>query len=388
MALLNKIMKGSKDVYQDIKDIAQREVRFYQVQPHIATLFLTYRCNSHCKTCTAWKRPAEEEIKKEIGVHEWKNIIDKLEAAGVRIAEIFGGNVLLRKDVLIPVLQYLREKKFIVHLPTNQIGLDDEIAGAIVSCVDYLYISTDGVGEYQDLIRGQKGASQRVEDSMTKLLRLRKDSKSPRLMCNTTVSKFNISVLDKIVEYACSRGFDEIYFEYVGEFSPEYIDHSTINGLRPSPYIVKQDETVLVDQRGAHLVKESLRKIKEKYQKEPIGIVTMNIDVLSERNLYEGTIPHDKCYVERNEVTVDPYGNIVACPFINNYVMGNLVRNSLDEIWNKDKHRVFRKHQNGGKLEMCPHCILGVQRNPGVLTSLRRIYFQRIQPWLYKMKYQ
>jgi len=388
MALLKKIMKGSKDVYQDIKDIAEREVRFYQVKPQIATLFLTYRCNSHCKTCTAWKRPAEEEIKKEIGVHEWKLIIDKLEAAGVKIAEIFGGNVLLRKDVLIPVLQYLRAKNFSIHLPTNQIGLDDEIAAAIVSSVDYLYISTDGVGEYQDLIRGQKGASQRVEDSVTKLLRMRNKAKTPRLMCNTTVSKFNVNILDKIVEYACSKGFDEIYFEYVGEFSPEYIDHSMINGLKPSPYIVKQDETVLVDQQSAHLVKESLRKIKEKYQKEPIRIVTVNIDVLSERHLYDGTIPHGKCYVERNEVTVDPYGNIVACPFINNYVMGNLVSSSFGEIWNKDKHQVFRKYQNGGKLAMCPHCILGVQRNPGLLTSLRRIYFQRIQPQLYQMKYQ
>ncbi|OGP49381.1 MAG: hypothetical protein A2Y79_09660 [Deltaproteobacteria bacterium RBG_13_43_22] len=380
MALFDKMIKGLQTIFYEVRDLAQREIRFYQGKPYIATLFLTYRCNSHCKTCTAWKRPAAEEIRKEIGIHEWKLIIDKLEAEEVRIAEIFGGNVLLRKDLLISVLQYLHAKNFIIHLPTNQIGLDEEIAQAIVSTVDYLYISTDGVGEYQDLIRGQIGASQRVEDSISMLIRLRNNAKIPRLICNTTVSKFNVNILDKIVAYACSNGFDEIYFEYAGEFSPATIDCSMINGIRPSPYIVKQEETVLVDRQGAHLLKENLRKIKERYQKEPIKIGTVNIDILSERHLYEGTIPHGKCYVERNEVTIDPYGNIVACPFINNYMMGNLVSNTLGEIWNKGKHQTFREQQNGGKLAMCPHCILGVQRNPGIWTSLRRIYFQHIQP--------
>ena len=376
------VIKAIKLISRDIIKVVQREWRFYRVQPDTSTLFLTYRCNSHCSTCTFWQRPMEEEKKKEIGFDEWKLIIDKLADAGIKTTEIFGGNVLLRKNLLITVLNYLKEKGFVIHLPTNQIGLDDDVADAIASCVDFVYISTDGVGEYQDTIRGQKGASVRAENAVTKLLKLRQNNKTPCLICNTTVSRYNAGILGKLVEYALSMGFDEIHFEYAGEMSQEHIDHSIIGGLKPTPYYVKQEESILVDQGGANLIKEGLRKIKKRYARTNIKIKTLNIDVLSKRNLYEGTIPHKKCYVERAEATVDPSGNLIICPFINNYMMGSLLNNSFEDIWNNDRHRNFRQYQNQGRLEMCSHCILGVQRNPGLFTSLRRIYLTRISSFL------
>jgi len=34
----------------------------------------------------------------------------------------------------------------------------------------------------------------------------------------------------------------------------------------------------------------------------------------------------------RTEVTVDPFGNIVACPFINTYVLGNILEDDFSNI--------------------------------------------------------
>ena len=382
---MNKILSGIKTLLDEIKRIVRREKHFRRAEPILATFFLTFRCNSHCRTCTLWKRSKEEEIKREIGLAEWKIIIDQLHAAGIKNAEIFGGNVLLRKELLIPLLKYLREKNMILHLPTNQIGLDDEIAQAIVSYVDFLYLSVDGIDNYQDAIRGQDGASQRVENTIAKLLKLRATNKTPRIICNTTVSKYNVAILDKLVDYAISKKFDDIHFEYVGVFSQEHIDHSLIDGLKPAPYYIKQNESVLVDKSQARLLKRNLKNIKKKYSASDISISTVNIDVLSEENLYKGTIPHKKCYVERTEVTVDPAGNIVICPFVNNYIIGNLLKTPFAELWNNPLHLKFRNCQNSGSLEMCDHCILGVQRNPGVLMSLKRQYFTRIQPYLIRL---
>lgn len=370
---IGKTAKFIKRLPKETLKIIEREIKCYRVKPLASLLILTYRCNSQCKTCTIWKRPKEEEKEKEIGFSEWKKIIDSLAAAGVRSTEVFGGNVLLRKDLLVEVLRYLREKDFIIHLPTNQIGLDDDIYKAIVSYVDYVYISTDGVGDYQDNIRGQKGAFNKSESAVSKFLRLRKGS-SPSIVCNTTVSKYNVEILEDIVKYAISNNFDEIHFEYAGEFSQTHIENSLINGLKPTPYFVKQDESILVDQSGAKLLKENIKKIRSKYNNNRFHVSTVNIDVLSEQNLYEGTIPNDKCYMERIEVTVDPSGNVIACPFINNYMMGNLLETPLEEIWDGSKHRDFRKVQNSHEIEICKHCILGAQRNPGILKSIERIY--------------
>jgi len=375
--MMGKLLKGLRVISTDIKKVVQREANFHKVKPNVATLFLTYRCNSQCKTCSMWRLPAQETKDKEIGFNEWKVIINKVADAGVRNVELFGGNVLLRKELLIQVLRYLKEKCFVIHLPTNQIGLDDDIASAIVECVDTVYISTDGVGEFQDAIRGQKGAFQRSENTVTRLLKLRKNSLKPRLVCNTTVSKYNVNILEKLVQYAIAHCFDEIHFEYAGEFTQEHIKNSIIDGLKPAPYYIRQDESILVDQNGARLLKESLKQIKERYNGNGIRISTINIDTLSERNLYDGTIPHNKCYAERSEVTVDPSGNIIICPFINNYIIGSILNSQFNDVWNNNKHKRFRELQNKGSIEMCSHCILGVQRNPGILMSLKRIYLIR-----------
>jgi len=380
MRLSNRLFRGSAVIARDLMRVARREADFYRVKPSVATLYLTYRCNSRCKTCNAWKRDQTALLKSEIGLTEWIAIVDALADAGVHTVEIFGGNVLLRKDLLIPLMEYLRSKQITIHIPTNQIGLDQEQADALARYADFIYISTDGVGDFQNTIRGQNGAAGRVEATISTLRKMRGSRSTPRLICNTTVSKYNAGNLEQLVDYALSMQFDEIHFEYVGEFSPEDIRQSVVNGVTPDPNYVKGEESVLLDRRQASILKATVAKIKEKYRTSPLTIVTINIDILSEEHMYRGTIPHGKCYVERNEITVDPSGDLVACPFINNYSMGNLLTDRLAGIWNNDRHRSFRKQQNGDQVKMCSHCILGIQRNPGIWTSLRRIYFNRIQP--------
>lgn len=380
------IVNAFKTFYNDFRLLLKREINFYYVNPKVSTLYLTYRCNSKCKTCTMWQRPYHEEIQKEIDLKKWKIVINKLAEAGIKTTEIFGGNVLLRKELLIPVLQYLHEKGIAVHFPTNQIGLDDDIAKAIVKYVDTIYVSTDGLGGDQDEIRGIKGAYSVGEDSIEKILRLRSEIEEEcnctRIVCNCTVSRFNYDNIDGMVLYAINRGFDEIHFEYAGEFEKNDVEMSTILDVTPDPHYVRQESSILVDKEQAIRLKQNIEAIKKMYKKSNIVIGTLNIESLSVNNLWRGTIPHKKCYVERNEITIDPYGNLVACPFINNYIIGSLLDSSLKDIWNNEKHVGFRKIQNAGGLPMCRHCILGVQRNPGVMKSLHRIYLFRIKPYL------
>ena len=274
-----------------------------------------------------------------------------------------------------------------VHLPTNQLGLDDEVGEVIVSCVDYVYVSTDGVGEQQDSIRGLRGSGEIAEDAVDRLRRLRgPDRSSPVLVCNTTVSKYNADSLEQMVPYAIQRGFDEIHFEYAGQHTEEHIDGSLIDGLRPTPYYVQRDgESILVDQEGARRLKRGLADIRRRFVNAPLGIKSINIDVLSEEDLHLGTVPNRKCYVERCEVTVDPAGNAVPCPFIHNYSMGSLVTEDFDPVWNSARHSRFRELQNSDRIEMCRHCILGAQRNPDVWTSLRRVFLTRFGDARYRL---
>lgn len=380
---ISALGKPLKVLLTESRLLTRREVDFHKIKPRTSTMFMTYRCDSKCKTCTMWQRPQEQEIEKEIDLEAWKNIIDKLSAAGIEVVEPFGGNALLRKELLVSVLEYLHKKGITIHLPTNQIGLDDQVIEAIVKNVDYVYLSNDGLGSEQDLVRGVKGASRMAEGAIEKMLRYRNknnDRANPlRIICNCTVSKFNIGSLEGVAEYALKKGFDEVDFEYVGEFEKDEVEASRIMDITPNAQYIRLGDSILASKEEAAIIKSSLRKIKKKYKNSPIFVQTINIDSLSTKDLYRGTIPHKKCYVERIEVTVDPYGNIVICPFITNYILGNLVNELFESIWNNDKHKFFRKAQNNGRLPMCRHCILGVQRNPGIMKSLHRIYLGKIK---------
>lgn len=382
MVRARQILKGLTLISRDIVSALERQVQFQRKAPVAALLFLTFRCNSRCKTCIFWTRSFADELKKEIPFERWKSIIDELAAAGVKVVEVFGGNVLLRKDLLISVIRYLKERNIIVHLPLNQIGIDEQVAEEIVRNTDFVYFSTDGVGTVQDEIRGHPGASRGLDEIITMFRSLRKNRKTPRLICNTTVSRLNVGLLDRVAEYALSRRFDEVAFEYVGEFTRDHVNKSVVDGSTPTPYFLRQRESLLVSREDAHRLKENVRMIKRRFQQQGFSVGTVNIDTLSERNLTTGTIPYSKCHVIRVEPVVDPYGNLIACPHFNNYIIGSLLDQPFDMLWNSERHLTFRARQQAGALELCRHCILGVERNFSLLGSFKRIYYSRIAPKL------
>lgn len=362
----------------DLVEAVQRERAYTRGEPKSALLFLTYRCTSRCRTCKMWSRPWN--LKNELSLDQWKEAADVLCAAGVRAMELFGGDVLLRKDVLIPLVRHLKEHDVIVHIPTNSNLLDGHTARMLVeSSVDYLYLSVDGIGGVHDAIRGVDDTFSRVQRAVAELLKWRNGQNTPRLICNTTISKYNVESLELIARFAAKTGFEEIHFEYVGEMTPEDVTSSVVDGLEPTPYYLREDESVLVSPPQASLLKKKLVSIRREHRLSDIGVTTLNIDCLSREHLVEGYLPKSKCYTERSEVTIDPGGNVVACPFFHSFKFGNVLEQPFESIWWGERHALFHRHLENKGLAMCRHCILNVQRNHSFPTRLQRIYSRRLR---------
>ncbi|MHC4121171.1 MAG: radical SAM protein [Planctomycetota bacterium] len=358
-------------VAQDVLSPLKRETDYYRIKPGVATMFLTYRCTSKCKSCTAWKRDVATEA--EVGLTDWCGISDSLSAAGVRNAELFGGDVFLRNDIVMPLIRHLKKNGFTVYIPTNANLIDKDIAAGLAKeRVDVMYFSVDGVESVQDAVRGVQGSFRKVVRAVDLLKRLRTTTRTPRLICNTTVSNLNADKLFEIAQFASEVGFDAIYYEYVGEMTAEHIEKSRIGALTPTPFYVRQKESLLLNKDQAVELKSELERIKRSFADSALSVNSINIDTLSVENLFNGTIPNKRCYVARREVTIDPYGNVIACPVINNYIHGNLLEQNLSDVWNNKRHRIFREYQNSGRINLCGHCILGVQRNHSLLTAWKR----------------
>lgn len=381
---LKKINNAIRVLYQDVIELLRREEGFKNARPYNALLFLTFRCTSRCRSCSMWKRSIPDM--KELDFDGWKRIADELFSNGVRIVELMGGDVLLRKDILIPFIRYLKHLEMIIHMPTNAILLDEEMAYSLVdSGIDVIYISVDNIGEQHDKTRGVKGNFKRLENGVELLLRARGDHTSPVLFCNTTISNMNIDSVEHVVAFAHNIGFDVCALEYVGEITRDHIEHSPVDGIRPDPYFIRQGDSLLLKQQQARELKTLVPRLVRAYSRSKMDMYTPNVDTLSCKNLYKGAFPATKCHEERNQVTVDPYGNVIVCPFFSKYTLGNLCDQPLSRIWNNQKHLKFRRHQNSGSLEICRHCIMTVERSYGLRKGLERIYYNRIRKTLLSM---
>jgi len=374
-----------KGIFKFFKDFSIRDLNYKSAKADRALLFMTYRCTSNCNMCTIWKRGKNYDNSKELTLEDWKKVIDDLDKTGVWLFELFGGDSLLRKDVTIPLIEYIKKKneKAWVDLPTNCNLLDKDTATALVkSGLDRIYISLDGPIEIHDNIRGKDGTYNRVQKALEYIVEAKNklNSNTPDIVINCTVSKSNFHIFEQIIPIADKMGVNGIDFEYVGEFKEESIQNSEVDGVNPTPFYIKVSKSSLLNRDEAILLKKKINDIKKSIDKNNLIITTRHIDSLTVDDLVNGTVSNKKCYICHIMVTVDPFGSVMGCLHYNNFFYGNIKNESFSSIWRNKKHLSFLESQRTGKIKICKNCISGVNRNTTFGQSFyRSAYFNFIR---------
>jgi len=373
---INKI----KNYFIFLKKLLKRDIYYSSVTPTHALLFMTYRCTNRCSMCTIWKRGRSINKQEELTLEDWKKCIDVLASRNLEVIEIFGGDSLLRKDVTIPLIEYIinRNKKITVDIPTNSNLINKDTADALVRIgVGRIYISLDGPIEVHNNIRGSPGTFDRVQKAIQYLVEAKKEQgkEKPYLIINCTISSSNIDNFEQIIPIVKKLGVDFIDFEYVGEFKEENIQDTNIQGLKPTPFYVNPDSSNLLSLEQAIFLKKKMKDVRELAKSLKITLSTFNIDILTIDNLTKGTIPNKKCYFCRYTIAIDPFGNVMGCFHFNNYILGNIMKEPFSSIWKNKKHQIFLKSQKNGEIKMCKNCVSGINRNLTFFQNLfRKMY--------------
>lgn len=373
-----RCVRTAKEMLSDLPKAIEREYIYHASVRRNAILVLTWACTSRCKTCTAWRRERDEA--NELSVRQWCDTAGELVRGGAKSFELFGGDVFLRKALVIELSAYLHSLGASVLIPTNANLLDEKTASQLVKSVSVFYLSTDGLEQSHDELRGRPGTFGRVRQAVSMLRKVRAGAAAPRLICNTTVSRYNADRLAEIAAFAVHAGFDDIHLEYVGEFTDRHVQRSRIGNTTPSPIYIQTGESALIRPEQVPLLRKQLilanrlaKDCRESGRK--FRVTSTRIDVLSDDDLVNGTVPgNGRCYFDRCTAVIDPYGNVVPCIFFDNYSLGNVQNGGLDRSANSPRRRMFRSLRDRGKLEMCKHCIMGVVRNRTGLDVLKRAY--------------
>ncbi len=330
--------------------------RSYTFSSEGAIVFLTYKCTSRCKTCNMWKRPLEGN---ELSWEEWKPIIGKLAQNNLRSIELFGGDALLRKDLLIKMVQLCKQVGIRTFFPTNSNLLDEETAMQLVEAgLGTIYFSLDEISSLNGSIRGVEDHFDKVNRAVQFIKKHRGSKKEPNMVCITTLSRLNYHMLDNFIEYANSIPFDMYMLRGLTEFNAKTIRSSAVNGICPEPYFTSNDSSSnLFNKNEAEELLNKLKEVKSRVKKDGSVPVNMeNMDILSTENLINGSYPKMKCQFCTTQMILTPNGDVVPCLYYNKYVIGNLKKQEVKQVWGNKRHREFCAQQRNSKIDICNYC--------------------------------
>lgn len=306
--MINLIPFGLKKIADSFSAKINRRYNL-KVKPRYLNWIITYKCNSRCQMCNIWQKYADEPqlVKKELTLEEIREFLTKNKEflSEVEHIGITGGEPFLRED-LVEIIKTVRQilPKAATGPQTNGF-LPELIKKKLEKIVKFypevsLAISLDGLGKTHDMVRGIKGAFQKMEKTISYAQRLG----VKRITCGMTLSNTNYSEILKVRNFV--EGFG-------GEFScflPDEADYfgNLGQGLKLSSKAKKEIIKVLKKNFSYHYYMDNLRRFLE--SDEP-------------RRL--------PCYSGYYSLTIDPYGNVLPC-ILKSESFGNIKKASLEEI--------------------------------------------------------
>ena len=282
-------------------------------------VILTYRCNSRCSMCSIWKYPTlpEEEISLET--------MDKI-PNGIDYLNLTGGEPTLRQD-LIEIVDLLYPKAMQLEISSN--GLYPERLEPIIKKYPDVKIrfSLEGFGVTNDRIRGEKGG---FEKKVRGLLRL-KELGGTDLGFGTVIQDENASEVVELFKFAQKHGFEFSTSALHNGFQFHKNDNVPYDRVRISKHI----EKLIIEQLKTWNVKNWFRAYSN------LGLIAK---VLGHPRIL-------RCTAATDFVFVDPWSDVFACNVRPDLKLGNLERQSWDEILNgphvdEIKGKVYHCKQN------------------------------------------
>ncbi len=332
------------------KTVIQREISYYSLQPREVNIELTHRCNLRCKMCGVWTKGVDPKLK-EIDVNEYLDIFSQLKDLGVKLVTLAGGEPFIRRD-LFDIVKAAKSQGLKCNIFTNGTLISNlAVKGIFNHKIDKLIFSIDGFGAIHDSIRGVPGAFDKAMGALHDILDERKAQriKKPEIDIHLTLLKDNIEDLSKLNDF-CEKIGVNLSFQPYSESDEQVNEQTCFESVSiGSNRYVPHGETL-------RFSKENVSQIKKELMKIPVTFYTKLLSSFSTEDFRYGVMPVKKCYITRNFMMIDPYGNVFPCTNLDAYIAGNVRELSLSKIWHGNRYAALRKNLSKSLLPVCTYC--------------------------------
>ena len=311
------------DFTQRTKEKANKTTQDFLLQhdiakPRLAGLQfeLTSRCNERCIHC--YIPNGKKNAGYDLSFEKFKYNLDQYAEMGGLCVTLSGGEALMNKDIL-KMLRYCREKDMQISLLTNLIALKDEQIPVLkevnLSLIQVSLYSMEA--ELHDTITTVKGSFEKTKAAIEKL-----HAADIPVQISCPVMKANKIGYDKVMQYAQSLRM-KATTDYIMMAQADLDTRNLANrlSLEETEHVIRDIMAYDVDYKEETLDQEPLSNIpKEEFAEMPL------------------------CGAGFNDLCITVNGDVYPCAGWQAYVVGNVFRQSLKEIWeNSPKLKELRK---------------------------------------------
>jgi MoaA/NifB/PqqE/SkfB family radical SAM enzyme len=275
------------------------------------SIIVTYRCNARCNMCDVWNHPTKPS--EEIGL----DIIEKLPS--MFFCNITGGEPFVRKD-LPEVVGVLRNKSKRIVISTNGY-FTDRILDLSKQYPDVgIRISLEGLPRQNDEIRGIPDG---FDKSLRTILKLRAMGVRD-IGFAMTVQDLNCNDLVPLYDLAHSLRY---------EFATAT--------LHNSHYFHKWDNKIENEEQVCEEFGKLIKLLLKSKRPKDWFRAYFNYGLI---NYIKGGKRFLPCEMGQNGFFLDPWGDVLPCNGMDNkQSMGNLKKQTWDEIWNSERAKNVRQ---------------------------------------------
>ncbi|MFQ5758430.1 MAG: radical SAM/SPASM domain-containing protein [Candidatus Bathyarchaeia archaeon] len=368
--LMGKLLRGAKRKYITARRDKRRGDGISNAL-WLISIRITDKCNHRCAICgqygnKGYNRENNDlpKVKGNVPIDRYKEMIDNISHLKPHIY-ITGGEPFLYPNGIIEFGNYCKKKGLIVQIVTNGVRLEETAKELVDNEWDMVCVSVDGPEEIHDEYRRLEGAFETMKNGVEEIQRIKnnKNKNKPMMFTLTTLSAANYEHLLETIRVSQDFNPDAsiIYYSWftnqeVGEKHSEIIQDKM--GIKPfawKSYIRDNSDMNFRElERRVRLVKSI------KYDSPVVFVPNIKFDEI-ETYYTDPTnfLGWSNCLTPWVEANIMPNGDVVNCRDFPDIVMGNIMKDTLLDIYNSRTFRKFRRtlsRQPNGVFPLCSRC--------------------------------
>ena len=341
----------TESLYQTFKRYRTLQTHKISALP-IVILMPHSACNCRCVMCDIWK---DNKNLKQLTENDIRDLLISLKKLGTRQVLMSGGEALLNPN-FFRFCELLQKQNIKISLLSTGLTLKKN-AESLVQWVDDIIVSLDGNEETHNFIRNIPDAYQKLKEGVQYIKRIDPGFK---ITARTVIHRLNFRHWPAIINSAKAIGLDRI------SFLPADVSSHAFN--REVLWSDQRQQEILLSENEL----EELKTITEKV----IDMTAEDSHFIAEepgklRKIYDyyaafyglNPFPYKKCNAPWVSTVVEADGTVRPCFF--HPPMGNIRKDSLENILNSKQSIRFRKELDMNTDGTCVKCVCYLNLSPG-----------------------